>query len=80
MDYNILASGSKGNCTIINNFIAIDMGIPFSQLKPYYKMLKVVFITHQHSDHINKATVKELRSTQTKVNVCSRKVYGSDVV
>lgn len=63
MNYNILASGSLGNCTIINDFIAIDMGIPFAKIKPYYKKLKVVFITHQHSDHINKSTVKELRST-----------------
>lgn len=63
MNYNILASSSKGNCTIINDFIAIDMGIPFSQLKPYYKKLKIIFITHKHSDHFNKSTVKELRST-----------------
>ena len=62
MNYNILASGSKGNCTIINDFIAIDMGIPFTQIKSYYKKLKIVFITHQHSDHLNKPTVKQLRS------------------
>ena len=63
MNYNILASGSTGNCTIINDFIAIDMGIPFNQIKPYYKELKIVFITHQHSDHLNKSTVKQLRSS-----------------
>ena len=80
MNYKILASGSKGNCTIINDFIAVDMGIPFSQLKPYYKKLKAVFITHQHSDHINKSTVKQLRSSQTYFNVCGRKIYGSDIV
>ena len=63
MNYNILASGSSGNCTIINDFIAIDMGITFKQIKPYYKNLKIIFITHKHSDHFNKSTVKELRST-----------------
>lgn len=62
MKYNILASSSAGNCTIIDDFIAIDMGISFNQIKSYYKKLKIIFISHQHSDHINKSTVKQLRA------------------
>ena len=45
--YNIIQTGSSGNCVIINDFIAIDMGINFSKIKPYYKNLKIVFITHR---------------------------------
>ena len=63
MNYNILESGSLGNCTIINDFIAIDMGVTFRRIKPYYKNFKIIFITHRHSDHFNKSTVRELRST-----------------
>ena len=80
MFYNIIESGSKGNCTIINDFIAIDMGVPFSKIKPYYKKLKVVFITHRHSDHFNKTTVKQLRSIKTKLNICCGKRYGSSII
>ena len=60
MNYNILASGSKENCTIIENIIAIDMGVSFKSLKDYYKNLKIVFLTHFHGDHFNKTTIKKL--------------------
>ena len=54
MNYNILASGSTGNCTIVDNFIAIDMGIPFRQLKPYYKKLKIVFTVQDNRYSLSK--------------------------
>lgn len=49
MEYEILASGSDGNCTIINKIIAIDMGISYRRLKDYYKTIKLVLLTHIHS-------------------------------
>lgn len=49
MKYEILATGSKGNCTIINDEIAIDMGIPYKKIHPYAKRLKLVLLTHIHS-------------------------------
>ena len=60
MEYNIVQTGSKGNCVIINNFIAIDMGVSFSKIKPYYKDLKIVFISHSHKDHLLPKTIKKL--------------------
>ena len=49
MEYEIISSSSKGNCVIIENKIAIDMGIPFSKIKPYIEELKGVLLTHIHS-------------------------------
>lgn len=49
MDYEIVATGSSGNCVIINNIIAIDAGVPFKALKPFYKDLKIVLLTHIHT-------------------------------
>lgn len=49
VNYEILASGSKGNCTIIIDEIAIDMGIPYKKIHPYVKRLKLVLLTHVHS-------------------------------
>ena len=49
LDYKILGSGSNGNCLIFNKYMAIDMGIPYRQIKPYLKELKVVLLTHIHS-------------------------------
>lgn len=62
MTFDILATGSTGNCVIINGEIAIDMGIPMKKLREsgYIKNLKLVLLTHQHGDHFNAATVRAL--------------------
>lgn len=62
MTHDILASGSSGNCVIINGEIAIDMGIPMKKLREsgYIKSLKLALLTHQHSDHFNATTVRAL--------------------
>ena len=62
MIYDILATGSSGNCVIINGEIAIDMGIPMKKLREsgYIKDLRLVLLTHAHGDHFNPATVRAL--------------------
>jgi len=60
IEYTIVATGSKGNAVIIEKFIMIDCGVPFKALLPYYKSLKLVLLTHEHSDHFNQTTVKRL--------------------
>ena len=60
MIYNVLATGSSGNATIIENKILLDCGVSFAKLKKYYRKLKLVFISHIHSDHFNKTTVRML--------------------
>ncbi len=49
LDFEILHSGSDGNCLIFNKYMAIDMGIPYKQIKPHLKELKVILLTHIHS-------------------------------
>lgn len=46
---NVVASSSKGNFTVIDNCIAIDLGVPYKTVKPYAKKLKLVLLTHEHS-------------------------------
>lgn len=60
MNYNILASGSNGNAVIVENKILIDCGVSFKALKEYYKNLQLVLLTHIHSDHFNKSTIRRL--------------------
>jgi len=60
MTYNIIASGSDGNCVILNNDLAIEMGISFKKIEPYHKDLKLILLTHIHSDHFKKSTIKTL--------------------
>ena len=60
MNYDIINTGSNGNATVIENCILIDCGVSFVRIKPYYKNIKLVLLTHIHSDHFNKTTIKRL--------------------
>ena len=65
MEITNLASGSKGNCTLVDSGktkILIDAGIPMSEIETKLAMLHVnpfdiegIIITHEHSDHIKSA-------------------------
>lgn len=48
MNYEVLATGSTGNCVILNGSIAIDIGVPYKKVKPYAKKLRLVLLTHVH--------------------------------
>lgn len=58
--YNVLSTGSKGNCVIYHDTIAVDMGVPYSTIKNYQSDLQIVLLTHIHGDHFNPATIKKL--------------------
>lgn len=60
MTCNIIATGSDGNATIINDAILIDIGVTMKALRPYAKQLRLVLLTHTHSDHFKPATVRAL--------------------
>lgn len=55
LDIKVIASGSSGNCSIIDNKIMIDIGIKKKDrelLIPFLDDIKVIIITHRHTDHI----------------------------
>ena len=58
--YNIIASGSQGNAVILNDAVLIDCGVPYKQLASYVSKLKLVLLTHIHSDHFCKRTLRRL--------------------
>ena len=60
MDFNIISTGSKGNAVILNREILIDCGVPYKSIKPYVKGLKLVLLTHLHSDHFKPETIRKL--------------------
>lgn len=64
MNYKIINTGSDGNCTIVNEIIAIDMGVSYKRLNSYVDKLKLVLLTHIHGDHFNKTTIKRLATNR----------------
>lgn len=49
LDYNILGTGSSGNCIIVNDNIMLDCGLTYAKIKPYLKKIKLIFISHRHT-------------------------------
>lgn len=78
MKIQTLASGSKGNCTLLINddeIIIIDMGIPYLTLKKSleenslcHKKIEGILITHNHQDHI-KGLKSLIAKTDAKVYI-----------
>lgn len=60
MMFNIISTGSKGNAVILCGFVLMDCGVPYKQLAPYVKDLRLVLLTHEHGDHFNPSTVRRL--------------------
>ena len=60
MKYNILSTGSKGNCIILNDYLMLDCGLSYKKIQEYLDKIKVIFISHRHSDHFNKATIRKI--------------------
>ena len=63
MPYNLIASGSGGNCIIYKDNVMVDIGIKLKDREliiPYLDNIKVIIITHRHSDHIQIPLMKWL--------------------
>lgn len=82
--YHIIQSNSKGNAILYNNSILVDIGVPFAKIKPYLKDIQIVLLTHSHSDHINRNTLKKLIFERPSIriglcNECFDDMYGRNV-
>ena len=60
IDYQVLATGSGGNAVVINRAVLIDCGIPFRDVSPFLRDLKLVLLTHIHGDHFKPSTLKRM--------------------
>lgn len=67
MKYKIIATGSDGNATIIDDKIILDCGVSYKKVAPFTKKLQLVLLTHKHNDHINKTTIKRLANERPKL-------------
>lgn len=60
MKFEILGTGSSGNCFLINDELMIDIGLPYSKIKDRVKNIKYSLCTHQHGDHFNKDCIRKV--------------------
>lgn len=77
MNFNVIATGSNGNAVVINDSIMVDCGVPFKSLQEVKKKLKLVLLTHVHSDHFNPSTVRALHRERPALRwVCCEWMVG----
>lgn len=60
VQYNVISSSSKGNCIIVEDILMLDCGLSYKKIKPYLKKIKLIFISHDHFDHLNLKTIKQI--------------------
>ena len=65
----VIASSSKGNAILYNSIVLVDIGVPYKKIKEYANKIKVVFLTHKHSDHLKIRTLKALCRNHPKIHV-----------
>lgn len=70
MEHKIIETGSTGNFSVIGGDIGLDMGVPFKTVKPYLPQLRLVFISHEHSDHFKASTIREAARTRPTLRFC----------
>lgn len=66
--YNIISSSSKGNA-ILYDSVLVDIGVPFSKIKPFLNDIQIVLLSHEHHDHININTLKKLQFEHPSIRV-----------
>lgn len=83
MFYEIISSGSKGNCVIIND-VMVDCGVPFKKIDEYLYDIKYLLLTHIHSDHIRPTTLAAIRKMFPRIKVIGNyevhQLYGVDTI
>ena len=73
MTCDVIATGSKGNAVLLNGKYLFDCGVPMSAIKKALKHIRVVFLTHAHSDHILRSTIGRIHDHRPSVLfVCGR--------
>ena len=60
IDYHVIQTGSLGNAVVIENNILIDCGVSFVKIEPYFPEIKLVLLTHVHTDHLRVSTVRRM--------------------
>lgn len=84
MRYDIIATGSKGNCLLLPGPTIVDLGVTFKALKGHLAEFgdsaPVVFLTHRHGDHFNPATARALLLEHPGTQFITPLMMEADVV
>lgn len=73
LDVNVVQTGSSGNCVVFNETVMVDCGISYKKVEPYVQRLKLLLLTHIHSDHFKVSTIRRIALERPKLRIaCCR--------
>lgn len=64
----VISSSSRGNAILYNNIALVDIGVPYSKIKPF-EDIQVIFLTHTHGDHLSVSTLKRIAKERPKIRI-----------
>ena len=67
LDYEIIASGSAGNCVRIEDTL-FDIGVPYRKIAEKLYDIRYIIITHRHSDHLHMRTVQQIQKRFPRIS------------
>lgn len=83
LNYRVISSGSKGNAVRIGN-VMVDCGVAFKNMKDALYQCKYLLITHIHSDHVKKATLKKIKEFFPRIQIIGNyevhQHFGVDII
>lgn len=56
----IIASSSSGNAVVYFEQVLVDIGVNYEILAPHLTHIKIICLTHLHSDHYNETCMKNI--------------------
>lgn len=77
IDYMKIGSGSKGNAILVQTKILLDVGVAYTKIAKYLKYIKIIFIGHQHKDHLLPSTIQRIAYNYPNIKFVTS---SSDVV
>ncbi len=84
MNYNIISTGSKGNCCILHDDVMVDCGVPYSKIKNELYAVKYLLITHTHQDHLQPKTIRQIAENFPRITIIGNyevhAVYNCNII
>jgi len=81
--YDIISTGSKGNCVIINDTM-VDIGVSYKVVKDKLDLISTLLITHIHSDHVRASTLSTIKKKHPHITIIGNyevhQHFGVDIV
>ena len=69
IEYSIIGTGSSGNCVVLDGRVMVDAGVSYVKVEPYMDRVKLLLLTHQHSDQFKPSTVRRMAFEKPKLRI-----------